>query len=368
MQKHWRLKVRNIPPFHSSLIIFYAACPLKEEQLRFLLSPLASTSAPFKKVSVYSDRATSLCYDPERALYTFRGFSCQHTTSSVAQSGSRVESCAALEAFILYWCPQLGSIVDIANKSVILGRDVKTTLAKVTRATSIDLETLICHLCSAYPINTLESDRELEERFAKITLEESVPFLDPPVLRYQCNRCQRWVPYIARHRYDVKIGRFKGHSQDPISDSTAPQYFVLPLKSTGNSAGVALQRSLKVILAPGFIHDSDSKQKDSTLLQNFPAASSPPILDLIIPAYVHQLRWLEHLHRVKDSPKTFLEVKNLATRASKRTRGLFKDGTPGFVIEDFLLMLPGLVKEYFIQAESRISSAHSSVRELVTAA
>jgi hypothetical protein len=350
-------------------LIIYAARLLTEEELVVLLSPATSTFKQPARVSAYSHRAASLRYDPKTTMYVFHGLCCQHTASSAArQSGSKEENCAALEAFHLCWCPELQSIVDNTTKSIVLGRDVRSTLAKVTHATSIDLESLIRHLLDVYSINTNETNMELKNRFQEIVLKELIPVLDQPVLRYECNICRKWFPNIPRHRHDVKSGKYKPHSQGPIFDTTTPRYFILPLKSGGTSAPIPFQKSLKVILAPNFVPDPHSGQKYSDLPQNIPTASSPlehfiPIPNLIIPVYVHQLGWLRYLHRVKESPQTFLEVKNLATR-----RRLFaEDSTAGSVVEDFLLLLPNLVKQYFTQAELRVSTAHSSVRELVTA-
>ena len=334
-----------------------------------LLSPATSTFTQPARVSAYSHRAASLHYDSKTTMYAFHGLRCQHTAPSVArQSGSKEKNCAALEAFHLCWCPELQSIVDTTTKSIVLGRDIQSTLAKVTHATSIDLESLIRHLLDAYSINTNETDVELKNRFEEIVLKELIPVLDQPVCRYQCNLCEKWFASIPRHRHDVKSGKYKPHSQGPISNTTTPRYFILPLKAGGTSASMLFQKSLKVILAPNFIPGPHSEQKCSDLPQSIPTASSPlehfmPIPNLIIPVYVHQLGWLRYLHRVKDSPQTFLEFKKLATR-----RRLFvEDGTAGSAVEDFLLVLPSLVKQYFTQAELRVSTAHSSVRELVTA-
>jgi hypothetical protein len=90
------------------------------------------------------------------------------------------------------------------------------------------------------------------------------------------------------HHHHVKIRWFKGHLQVTISDSVAPQYFILPLKSGGSSAGIAFQRSLKVILAPDFIPYSDSKQKSQNILAvPLLLEHSMPIPNLIILVYVH---------------------------------------------------------------------------------
>ncbi|KAF8256336.1 hypothetical protein EI94DRAFT_643413, partial [Lactarius quietus] len=342
---------------------------LREEELRFLLSPLTPSSIPPARVSAYAVRAASLSYDVETGLYTFRDLCCQHTPSSAAHQSSSKANCAALEAFHLYWCPELQSIVDKTNKSIVLGRDIQKTLVKVTCATPIHSDFLMRHLRSAYPSLISETDLELDKRFGKIVLKESIPVLRQPVLRYQCNLCQGWFPNIARHRHNVKEAHHNQHPHGQISDTSPTRYFVLPLKAGGTSASKCFQASLKVILDPDFVPHTEENYSD--LCQTIPTASSssepsPSISNLIIPVYVHQLGWIKYLHLVKGSPKTFLEVKNLAVRSSKHRRGLFKDGTPGFLIEDFLLVLPGLIKQYFAQAELRISTAHGSVREFVT--
>ena len=277
-------------------------------------------------------------------MYAFRGLCCQHTTSSIAhQPGSKEKNCTALEAFNLCWCPELQSIVDTTTKSIILGRDIQSTLDKVTHSTSIDPESLLCHLLDAYSININETDMELKNRFEKIALKELIPFLDQPVRRYECNLCKKWVPNIARHRHDVKSGKCKSHSEGLISNTTL-RYFILPLKAGGTSASIVFQKSLKVILAPNFIPDPHSEQKFSDLPQNHDiltvSSESPlehltPISNLIIPVHVHQLGWLTYLHRVKDSPQAFLKVRNLATR----TKLFAEDCTAGSVVEKFLLIL-----------------------------
>ncbi|KAF8869469.1 hypothetical protein BD779DRAFT_1682084 [Infundibulicybe gibba] len=334
---------------------------LTEEQVTSLLLPHHSIKPT--RVSPYLKQTASLSYNPVTKLYLLNGRSCQHTGNQSTQS------CVALEALNLRWCLELQSIIDTAQKSIVISRCLPAFLEQITNTTLVNAECLILHLCDVYNINTSETEDDLKSRFKGLLLTESIPHLSQPVLRYQCNLCHEWFPRIARHRYDVlKTDRFPLHPAGEILENDkSKRHFILPLQS-GTGATLILQKSLKVMLVVGFISPTNLNQEhaphglETSCLEESPAAS------LTVPAYVDSLCWLEQLEKAKESPLTFLEIQSLAcgARISKKT-WISLEGSPLLPVEDFLFSLPCFVREYLKGAEWRISSMHCGVRGLVTA-
>jgi len=311
-----------------------------------LLLPWSSRKTT--RVSPFLKHTASLEYDPVTSLYSLSGRACQHTGD---------QTCVALEAMRLHWCSELQSVIDTMQRSIVPARCLPAFLRKTTEGTPVDPECLVRHLRDAYRLDTSETDEDLKLRFRSLLLTRSIPFLDKPVLRYQCSLCFDWFPRIVRHRYDVKIGRFPAHPGGVIKGSPE-RHFILPLKS-GTGAPLALQKSLKVMLTPRFTPHTEPNPS------HLPEA--PALRHLTIPSYVDSLCWSEQLKDSKESLLTFLEIKSLASghMTSKKQRRQWAE--KGSLVEEFLLFLPQFVYEYLKGAELRISSAHCSVRELVTA-
>ena len=325
---------------------------LTEEQVMSLLLPPSCSLTKSTRVSPFLKCTASLKYDPVTSLYSLNGRGCQHTGD---------QTCAALEAFRLHWCSELQSLIDTMQKSIIPARCLPAFLKKTMEGTSVDPECLVRHLCDVYHLDTSETDEDLKLRFKSLLLTKSIPFLDPPVLRYKCSLCFDWFPNIVKHRHHIKIGRFGTHPVGNI-EAVTERYFILPLHS-GTGAPLVLQKSLKVMLATDFTPHTDPNPS------HLPEAhcDASPLQQLTVPFYIDSLCWSEQLEKSKESPLTFLEIKSLASghMISKKKRQQWAE--KGSLVEEFLFSLPQFVREYLKGAEWRISSAHCSVIELVTA-
>jgi hypothetical protein len=324
----------------------------------FLLLPRSSRDSA--RVSPFLKQTASLGYNSVTKLYSLSGKDCQHSGDHLARN------CVALEALGLRWCPELQSVIDTTQKSIVTARCLASFLKRITSGTLVDAECLLHHLRDIYHIDISESDEDLKLRLKCLLLTKSISLLDGPVLRYKCSLCFEWFPRISQHCHHVKIGRFRTHPVGKI-EIALKRYFILPLKS-GTGATMALQKSLKVMLAPDFTFPADSNPEP---LRGHPLEThhdESPLTQLTIPAYVDNLGWSDQLEKAQESPLTFLEIKDLASghRTSKKERCYHAKGSPSLLVEEFLFSLPHFVREYLNGAERRISSAHCSVRRFVT--
>ncbi len=285
--------------------------------------------------SVLDQDLTGLLLSKGTGKFGYNGALCTHKPSEISSSG--LGTCAVLDALHLCWCRELGTLIDMTAKSVVLGMTLKEFL-HVTG----DPDKVLKHITNSFHVDLSE------------TLE---------ALQAKCNVCEKWFASIPKHRNRTK--------DDPahlnkIGYGIKPQ-LCIPLFQPGSKQSLMVQKSFFMPLDPKPKHRCKGLPPpdivDPTSILTPPSNRSKP---LATPAYVHRLGWDQYLSRIENDPTIFLSFHDLAGLTSRKLRASFGPKTPQFKLESFLQRLPKAVTNYLLHAVMRLRGAHQATISLVT--
>jgi hypothetical protein len=285
----------------------------------------------------------------EPRVYRLGSVSCKHSLRSPRQT-EQSTSCPVATALLLSWSDELQMFVDTVQGTVLLPHALHQLLEKASKGTQHSDTLLLEHLLDAYPLNMDETIDELRERMNTTTVKGPINHLAKPVCYTLCMICQKWVAHLGGHRHRVHPGASKA------SLAQAQSGLFIRLLRPGGGGSLQNQRSIKVRVST-----SQSQQKKwSQPSLHQPKQQRPPPL---IPTYPKSLGWQLYLASCGEDPASVLLLRSLAMKQPP-WHPLSESGLDA--VEQFLEFLPKALQTYLHQADQRLKSSHSSVRELVT--
>jgi hypothetical protein len=336
------------------VVINKRAAPSPTESNRRKLPPVAFMLNPVTHKTSYP----FLIEDGNDYAWSDGRHKCMHGSLDQLPSFEHIDSSCSVLAYLgrLFYSPIFKAIISPSHHCVIpfseLGAYLERHQKSPIRRSRFILKRLLEHVKAAFDLSPSQSSTHIMNTIEGVELRSQIPGLHDPVMAIRCNVCLGWYNAL-----DGGTKNIKAHARACSGEIDCTILNSLPCQWTCTLFRGGVQNfASRIPFVKGWT-------PPVVLPAPAPLYESPSTLRYDTPQYLKDLGWNDYIIGLNaDHPKLI----QLIALPSKSTINSWPEDSPGWRFEHGLSVLHDVIRDYLVDANSKVATSHNSIRIAVT--